>query len=487
MVKRILLPIILSFFLLSLSVHNTVTVHAETPAAFTADQINRIDLNDADLQFIPLFGSREEDNQSIEEIVKIVNSIVKNGEPTTDAIDSWQRFFMSELVIKFNDYTSLSVTLPDTETIYYTYLDKKYKTKDKTAVVALGKLFVSPVQTAVGGQVQIGGTYNLKGEDAYSERGTVFLFIKEIGSSGGYESAKGVHYPSKNALLVHRAPSAFARYDFSYTFPAFGEAADGTWKAIEPGTYDLTIVRDGLTSSHFIKVAAPKEPQLSVNGFPVSETAVKPIIIDGRTYLPARSLAEMFGWDVVWDENQRLVRINTDYWAPASASADGPIRLWVNGKQVSSNTAPVLIENKLHLPLRTVAEAFGFTVKWIASTKSVHAIFEPELLAVYQQDDQTAVFAEAINKYATAFNERNEPELKKLFESETEVFPRFEDIGRRLITSVSNLQSEPRREGKAVAATVDFHFLFDNDGNSQGSRGFVFVQEDGRWVIRDIE
>ncbi|WP_148927447.1 stalk domain-containing protein [Paenibacillus methanolicus] len=106
---------------------------------------------------------------------------------------------------------------------------------------------------------------------------------------------------SLGALLVFTEPYSEARYKFQFTMPAYGEAFDGTFKPITPGTYDLYIDTGWSGSSQRVAVAPPAAPTLSINGVAVNDSALAPIVSNGVMLLPMRALAESFGWYVRWN------------------------------------------------------------------------------------------------------------------------------------------------------------------------------------------
>lgn len=59
--------------------------------------------------------------------------------------------------------------------------------------------------------------------------------------------------------------------------------------------------------------------------------------------------------------------------ATASFSLAGqPIKLVVNGREVSCDPSPQIIDNHVFVPLRFVAEALGATVEWDETNNAVY-------------------------------------------------------------------------------------------------------------------
>lgn len=55
----------------------------------------------------------------------------------------------------------------------------------------------------------------------------------------------------------------------------------------------------------------------------------------------------------------------------STAQAQQPIKLWINGSYVQSDTAPVIQNSRTLVPLRVISENLGLQVEWDAKTKSV--------------------------------------------------------------------------------------------------------------------
>jgi len=101
---------------------------------------------------------------------------------------------------------------------------------------------------------------------------------------------------------------------------------------------------------------------------------VSPIIIENRTLLPIRWIAEPLGAQVSWNSTEKKVIVTLK---------DTTIELWigksiakVNGidTPIDSNNpkvVPVIINSRTMLPLRFIAESLGCDVQWDNTTKTV--------------------------------------------------------------------------------------------------------------------
>jgi predicted choloylglycine hydrolase len=105
-------------------------------------------------------------------------------------------------------------------------------------------------------------------------------------------------------------------------------------------------------------------PIITVNGIEKnkSEKGTAPLIINGRTLLPVRSLVESIGGSVEWNDKNREVTLSL---------GDDEIRLVINSTTAYFNdmvsildTEPIIINGRTMLPVRFIAEKFGFNVEW---------------------------------------------------------------------------------------------------------------------------
>ena len=97
---------------------------------------------------------------------------------------------------------------------------------------------------------------------------------------------------------------------------------------------------------------------------------VAPMIVDGRTLLPVRFVAEYAaGGNVTWDDAEKIVEITT---ATAEVTIKiGAADMYVNGKTVALDVHAKIINGRTMLPVRAVVEAVGKEVYWDEANKIV--------------------------------------------------------------------------------------------------------------------
>lgn len=89
---------------------------------------------------------------------------------------------------------------------------------------------------------------------------------------------------------------------------------------------------------------------------------VTPEIVNGRTYVPLRSIAEGFGFTVDYNESERKITLtNENYTVVFTVNQND---FYVNNELKTSDAAPFIKNDRTLLPLRALAEAISKTVFW---------------------------------------------------------------------------------------------------------------------------
>ncbi len=132
-----------------------------------------------------------------------------------------------------------------------------------------------------------------------------------------------------------------------------------------------------------------------------------PVIVEGRTLVPLRSVFEALGATVEWDNETRSV---------TSVKGDTTITLAVDSKEMTVNgtvktlDVPACIMNdRTMVPVRAVAEAFGCEVSWDNETRTVVITTAMDETApdVVVKQAMDAVFALDFEKAASYYKDPN--------------------------------------------------------------------------------
>lgn len=89
---------------------------------------------------------------------------------------------------------------------------------------------------------------------------------------------------------------------------------------------------------------------------------VPPVMMNNRVMVPARSVFEHIGGTVEWNNVHRQISVR--YNNDILVMTINETIAWLNGEVLIMDAPPVMINNNTMIPLRFPAEAFGFFVDW---------------------------------------------------------------------------------------------------------------------------
>lgn len=109
---------------------------------------------------------------------------------------------------------------------------------------------------------------------------------------------------------------------------------------------------------------------------PISFSDQQPIVVNDRTLLPIRAIAEYYGWDVTWNEEQKKVLIENDtkllqFYINVGGSEQSKTSISPTWNKISMDVPPMIFNGRTLLPIRAVAEALGLQVEWLPTENAV--------------------------------------------------------------------------------------------------------------------
>lgn len=125
----------------------------------------------------------------------------------------------------------------------------------------------------------------------------------------------------------------------------------------------------GLSLSPQFTTFADSAVNVVVNGSKLTFD-VPPILENGRTFLPIRSISSALGIpndDIIWDNNTQTAIIYKSDGSTVTFTV-GETNYLFNGISVPMDVKAELINGRVMIPLRYVAQAFGIEVEWDEST-----------------------------------------------------------------------------------------------------------------------
>ena len=125
------------------------------------------------------------------------------------------------------------------------------------------------------------------------------------------------------------------------------------------GVYDLVYDPDVVKMTYTVG-----QTEMSMND-ENQESVAAPVIIENRTMVPLRTIAENFGAEVSWDGETQTVQIKLD----------GKVLTLKIGEEVEEGMgAAMIIGDRTVVPLRYIGESFDATVRWIPSTQGIEIV-----------------------------------------------------------------------------------------------------------------
>jgi len=108
--------------------------------------------------------------------------------------------------------------------------------------------------------------------------------------------------------------------------------------------------------------AAAENVQVTVNGNPVTFDMAQPQMVNGRVLVPLRGVFEQLGANVEWNEGpQSVIAVGSGKTVRIRIGAADAN---VNGRIVTMDVPPELIDGSTMVPLRFLSESLGARVDW---------------------------------------------------------------------------------------------------------------------------
>ena len=138
-----------------------------------------------------------------------------------------------------------------------------------------------------------------------------------------------------------------------------------------------------------LSVWAERPVTVTVDG-QVVNFDVQPRLIGGRTMVPLRAIFETLGATVEWNEaSQTVTAYNEAYIVKCAIDSN---TMYINNEAKNIDVAPMMIDSRTLVPARFVAEAFNCNVNWDDNTFVVTITSNPiDYSKVEQGSNNTSV------------------------------------------------------------------------------------------------
>lgn len=116
--------------------------------------------------------------------------------------------------------------------------------------------------------------------------------------------------------------------------------------------------------SNGVEVKYDKTPPIKVeiNGSTLKVDGQEPVLIDGRTFVPMRAIFEALGAKVTWNGGERSV-IGVKDATAVKLTIDSK-QAALNGRSITLDVAPQLVNGSTLVPVRFISESLGAEVTW---------------------------------------------------------------------------------------------------------------------------
>lgn len=175
----------------------------------------------------------------------------------------------------------------------------------------------------------------------------------------------------------------YYRYELAYTAHTrdFGDTPfylSSLITAKNGKLYFITYKRNTI-SNHFADISAlldtlsyqNGEIKIEINKELISPDS-SPMILENRTLVPIRAIAEKMGYTVDWDGANYIVTLTSaDSSTVLTFGIGSPIALKNSDEIIPLDVPAVIMEDRTYLPVRAVTEAMKAIVNWNDATKTV--------------------------------------------------------------------------------------------------------------------
>ncbi len=193
----------------------------------------------------------------------------------------------------------------------------------------------------------------------------------------------------------------------------------------------------------FITANASDDISLYINGKKI-DTDVAPIAMEGRTFVPARSIFEKLGAEVTWiGSRQQVIIRSVKTRIVLNLGSD---TAYVNNESVQMDVAPMVVEQRTLIPVRFVSEKLGYNVRWEPVDNSVHIDTNKTSASVQVELKEIEVNEKSASTSVTVkLSELKKPKISYASDP-TRFIADFEDVSLKLSGSKKTVDNEDIKE-----------------------------------------
>lgn len=135
------------------------------------------------------------------------------------------------------------------------------------------------------------------------------------------------------------------------------------------------------TTEDFVLTMQVGNPVMTVNGTEqnIDNEGTMPVIVNDRTLVPIRAIIEAMDGTVGWEQATQTATLN--YGDDEIQLVIDSATAYLNGTASTLDTAPTIINDRTMLPIRFIAESFKFKVDWTEDSQTVTISKAGDILA----------------------------------------------------------------------------------------------------------
>ena len=109
---------------------------------------------------------------------------------------------------------------------------------------------------------------------------------------------------------------------------------------------------------------------VTLDGEPLRFPIQDPVVINERTLVPARTIFEALGAEVMWsaEDGEKITIKNDTTTINMTINSD---KFYVNGEEKILDVPAQVINDKTLVPIRAISESMGCSVEWVGETQTV--------------------------------------------------------------------------------------------------------------------
>ncbi|MCL2572720.1 MAG: copper amine oxidase N-terminal domain-containing protein [Defluviitaleaceae bacterium] len=134
----------------------------------------------------------------------------------------------------------------------------------------------------------------------------------------------------------------------------------------------------------FFVAYANRNPVVTLDGYLIAFPDQNPIMDNNRVLVPVRGVFEKMGFYVTWNAETRVARLESDTLIITIPADSNSFTISNNGfghnaiQIITPDVPQRMVNNRMLLPLRAVAEAVGATAYWDSNNRAAQIISPPQ-------------------------------------------------------------------------------------------------------------